>query len=220
MALHAVGVALFVALIGHRAANLIFGLLIAIHAGGVLWFLRAATDPPPLWTKLAMSGCVVALLGLALYWPGLRFAEQNLFVPLRTAEGVIVINCRSSPESVRAGDLVAYAVPEQNLLRMRIAGGFGLERVLARAGDTVEFTATAVLVNGQPHPKQPGMPPDGSAIVPANHWFIWPEFDIRQNGVASVKMMELVAWQYAFVPFSDFVGRPFRHWFGRRQGDL
>jgi hypothetical protein len=206
----------YAAFVGFLVANVLFGLMLAAHAVSILWITRLWVDAPPRWLKVAMVGTVLAVLGMVVYWPCLRYVEENWFMPLRTTNGVVVVQ-RILPNAINVGDIVAYRLDDHRYGNILIRHGFGIDPVLAVAGDTVEFTATAMLVNGQPRPRQPGMPDRGSMIVPRNHWFVWPQLDIQLNGMANDATATGALLRIAAVPESDYIGKPFRHWFGRRQ---
>jgi len=208
---------LFVVFLGQLVANVSFGLLIAIHAMSLVWFVRMWIDRPPLWFRLALTGTVLLVVWQAIYSPIFRYIDANWFTPLSTSKGVVVIHRAKTPESVRIGDLAAYQIAAERTGNVSLQDGFGFNRVLAKGGDKVEFTPRAVLVNGEPRPRNIGMPLSGSLIVPEKHWFIWPNFDIELAGSATEQMGNSIWLRVAVVSESDYIGKPFRCWFGRRQ---
>jgi hypothetical protein len=60
------------------------------------------------------------------------------------------------------------------------------------------------------------MPIRGESVVPENHWFIWPELAIVQGNVAAAPA-EAAFLRMSDVDQTQFVGKPFRRWFWRRQ---
>jgi hypothetical protein len=113
---------------------------------------------------------------------------------------------------------VAYRIESRSVDHFYLAGGFGFGRVQAVGGDRVVFTRQSMQVNGEMFPGRSFMPTNESWVVPENHWFIWPESAIsisgnpQQNDAVARLMRES-----AMVPESQFVGRPLRRWFWRRQ---
>ena len=57
------------------------------------------------------------------------------------------------------------------------------------------------------------MPPSGELTVPGDTWFVWPRVEVTVGRVDVTE--ELV--RLSLVPQANFVGRPFKHWFFRRQ---
>ena len=100
---------------------------------------------------------------------------------------------------------------------VRVQAGLGMGPVLALAGDRVEFSETAFTVNGVTKPLRPHMPTSGGLVVPEKHWFVWPEFDISGHGNASEANLSAVMLQMSTVSEVEFIGKPFKHWFWRRQ---
>jgi hypothetical protein len=61
------------------------------------------------------------------------------------------------------------------------------------------------------------MPTAGSVVVPEKHWFVWPELAILQNRNVSEADIANTMLMMATVPETNYIGRPFKRWFGRRQ---
>ena len=98
-----------------------------------------------------------------------------------------------------------------------VRAGFGWGPVLAMAGDRVEFSTNAFTVNGISHPLLPHMPVRRDGSVPENHWFVWPEFGISGHGNVGEGAISAMMLQLAMVSENQFVGKPFKRWFWRRQ---
>jgi hypothetical protein len=207
----------FFVLLGFALANILFGLMIAAHAISILWILRLWIHQPPAWLKVGMVVTLLALLSMALYWPCLRYVEENWFMPLNTPKGVVVVKRGRAPAKVQVGEVIAYRINAAGAQGLRIADGFGIEPVLALGGDRIEFTPAAMLVNGQSLKKQRGMPDEGMFVVSGNGWFIWPNLDTRLNGAAGEAMLGAALLRLAIVSHDDFIGKPYRSWFGRVQ---
>ena len=217
MIAYAAGVLAFFIFLGHPVANLVFGLMLAAHASSIMWLLRLWVDRPPLWLKISMVGTLLALLGGAVYWPGLRYVQERWFLPLSTRSGIVIVQRVATPAEVRPGDIVAYRINADALENIRIREGFGIGRVLGGADARVEFSSHAFSVDGKVHSKKPGMPGQGGFVVPQNHWFLWPDIDIQLNGAATEAMAANALRHVAVVSQNDYVGKPYRRWFGRSQ---
>jgi hypothetical protein len=100
---------------------------------------------------------------------------------------------------------------------VQVESGFGYGPVLATAGDRVEFSTNSFSVNGVTRPLLRYMPTAGEVVVPEKHWFVWPELAISINRNVGDAAISDVMLKLAVVPESRFIGRPFKHWFGRRQ---
>ena len=98
-----------------------------------------------------------------------------------------------------------------------LQAGFSWGPVLAVAGDRVTFSTNSFSVNGAAQPLRPHMPAGGELVVPEKHWFVWPELDINGHGNYGEANLSAVMLQLATVSEVTFVGKPFRHWFWRRQ---
>ena len=145
---------------------------------------------------------------------------HHVVMPMEVDNRRIVVNRMVSAQSVRPGTLVAYEIAGMRDPQMSIASGYEMNPVLAMAGGRVRFTAQAVEVNGQALPRHPHMPATGELIVPVNHWFIWPKFAVRLDANVTEANISAAMLQSAMVSETQYVGRPFQHWFGRRQSFL
>ena len=97
-----------------------------------------------------------------------------------------------------------------------IRDGFGFSPLLAGPGDTVRFSATSFRVNEKIFPREPSMPKSGEWRISEKQWFVWPMFVI-ENGVAPGTDLAQVVQGYALISENQFVGRPFKRWFWRKQ---
>jgi hypothetical protein len=203
--------------LGHTWANLAFGLMISLHAtSGIFLGLRLSgyTDWP---RKLRLAFLVLVGTSVLIYWPLLNGVLPRFVLPLRHEGRVVVIRVESQPSiPVRRGDWIAYRIPGWNDGPIRLQEGIGFERVQAMAGDRVVFLETHCEVNGVPQPRREYMPKEGEWVVPENCWIIWPNL-ARRGREASVAEVRGVLQAVAYVSTSEYIGRPFRHWFWRRQ---
>jgi len=72
-------------------------------------------------------------------------------------------------------------------------------------------------VNGVLQPSLPHMPKSGELVVAGNHWFIWPNLAISGNWDVGEANVSAAMLQLSNVSEDQFVARPFKHWFWRKQ---
>lgn len=213
---------LFIAALGFPAASVGYGLLISLHAISIMFVEW-------LWLKDSRLGAkvVVACLTLFAVWglmyaPLVEFAESHWFIPLREGNRVFIVQRRVAAGSIKRGDWLAYEIPGDTYRGEREAGvylqsGFGIDPVLALPGDRLRFTREAVYINDKPMPLAPHMPVQEEIVVPEKVWFIWPSLDIYRHGGGTEASISATMQRTAMVAQKQIIGRPFKHWFGRRQ---
>ena len=204
----------FLAALGYAPGNIAFGLMISAHATSILYLagrLSAATRLP---MKVAFAVMTLFVLTELIYLP-LRGSLEKHFVPLRIGDQVVVIRRMAPPKRLQRGDVVAYSFSEVAGDHVRAQAGVGFEPVLALGGDTVRFHPQALEINGALQPRRLDMPVSGELAVPEKHWFIWPRFVIS-NGQVPANVPGLLL-QLATVSETQYLGQPYRYWFGRRQ---
>jgi len=139
-------------------------------------------------------------------------------MPLLINGHVVIVQRLASPTSVKPGDWVAYTLEGDDLARgLYSRAGLGLRPVLAGAGDHVRFNPETVVVNGVSSPRLAHMPTTGALVVPEKNWFIWPQFDISNRGNTAEATIAATILRLATVSEAQFVGKPFKRWFWRRQ---
>ena len=93
----------------------------------------------------------------------------------------------------------------------------GAGPALGLPGDRLVFGNGMVQVNGSVHPL-PGSSRELEPLdVPEFCWFIWPELDIANPGIAFRDVQQVIRG-LALVDRERYVGRPYRWWFFRAQG--
>lgn len=216
MAVYGVGALVFVLWLGRAPANVAFGLMLSLHATGILSFL-ASRRPMEFRQKIGLTVAVLILLSSVIYLPLRHWVTERWLLPLRVRDQVIVVRARHDPTGVRRGDWIAYRIESQYLgNRTYLTGGYGFERVLGVPGDRIQFAPDSFSVNGDAQPLLVNMPTNGGWVVPEKQWFVWPELAIHSHGVAEATIAS--AWsQVAFVDQAQFMGQPLQRWFWRRQ---
>lgn len=213
---------LFIVCLGNPVGNYAFGLMLAIHASGFVYYCSPYLIEKEFPVRIVFTIAILIALGLVIYGP-LRGAIQNHWLmPVQANGHGIVVQRLVSPHTVKRGDPVAYLLSGyyfSNHGGQGVSGqqGLGLGSVLAVAGDRVDFTKDSFTVNGVPHPRLPHMPDSGSLVIQENHWFIWPNLVISGNWNVGEANLSSAMMQMANISEDQFVGKPFKRWFGRKQ---
>lgn len=224
VSLCAVLVFVFLAFLGYTVGNLAFGLLLSVHVTGLLYlcgpWLEAKTVGSRFWWSLGLLFVLAALF----YLPARSFLQDHLFMPLRVRGHVVVVSKLASMATAKRGDWVAYTVGRWDSREayfehngVVVQAGYGFGPVIGVAGDRVRFAPDSVEVNGVALPRRPLMPSSGEVVVPEKHWLVWPEFDTSGHGFIAQEQIEATLLRTATITADQMVGRPFKHWFWRRQ---
>ncbi len=207
---------LFFITFGHLAANLAFGLMISAHATCLGLVLQRWLQPEGLRSRVAFSVLSLLIVGAFVYLP-LREGMLARFLPLDTGHGVVLVRREAAPRSVGRGQMVVFEMEEGSLgSGVYRRAGYGIERVLAVAGDRVEFTREGFRVNGELHPALPEMPTKGETVVPENHFFVWPRFAITGR-ILPADVVAGGILRTSMIARDQIIGRPCQRWFGIRQ---
>lgn len=206
--------------LGFLVGEVAVGLLVALHASALVGWLGRHGVNLRGWHGVMVAGLALTMVTLTVYLPLGGEVIRRMWLPLASPEGVIVINCAASSGRLGRGDFVAYRSPADGdyvyHAGVYIAAGPSCGRVLAVAGDRVEFGSTFFWINGEAQPRLPDMPTEGHLRVPAGSWFVWPRL-VRTNGRANADLLAAALLKVAVVHESRYLGRPFVRWFGRRQ---
>lgn len=213
----------FVIWMGYPLGNYAFGLMISVHASGFAYYCNPFLREREFSTRILFTVAVLIGLGLFFYAPLRGALQHHWLTPLRMNGHVIVVGKFASAADVRRGDYLMYSFPDISsgdphdggAIRMR--SGFGYGPVLAVAGDRVIFSTNSFSVNGIEHPLLPHMPQSGSVNVMENQWFIWPDLGISGHGNTSETTISETMMHLALVQENQFVGKPFKRWFWRKQ---
>jgi hypothetical protein len=210
--------------LGYPIGGLAYGLMIAAHATSIV-FLETCwiRDSCQFGYRLALSGLTLLVVWLGVYAQGRGYVERHWLMPMRVRGQVVIVQRAVPPGDVRRGDAILYRMGEgysgdgHRGGAVQVRAGFGWGPVLAVAGDRVDFSTNSYAVNGVAHPPLPHMPREGGLVVPEKQWFIWPEFDISGPGNVGEASLAGMLLQMATVSENRFIGKPFKHWFWRRQ---
>jgi len=207
----------FLLWLGYSAANVAFGLMMSLHVSSVVHFLNRVAPGISVWRRLVLSLGVLFVVGTLVYATGLKWLQNQMFMPLQTADKVYVVNRLAPTETLRRGDWVAFHSERVGGGGIYIQEGYVLDRILAGPGDEVEFTAADFRVNRVPREKLPLMPSNERLVLPQNNWLIWPSLrTVTRNNIAEDAIARSVL-QMATVRREQIIGRPFRRWFWRDQ---
>ena len=217
-------VLLFAGWLGYPAGSIGYGFMISVHASSIAfletYWLR---NECRFRFRLAMAGLTLLAVWLLVYSPLLGFAERHWIMPLRVRENVVIVRRLTSPQGIKRGDWVMYSSAGSFTGDAHaggavwIRGGFGWGPVLGLVGDRVEFSTNSFIIAGVERPRLPHMPISGATVVPEKHWFIWPELDIAGHGNVGEAVLSATMLQLATVSHAQLIGKPFKHWFWRRQ---
>ena len=212
----ALGLVLFFVLLGTGVGNAGLALAISLHAISAGQGFVKHLERRVLLLRLALGLALgVGLAGLA-YLPASAWFCAHVALPLKTPQGVIVVNPHSPLASVQRGDWVAYRLESTGMRRNVILHeGFAIGQVLAVAGDRVQFGATEFAVNQQRARRLDLMPETGGLTLRPGTWFIWPELMVRRNTLGE-EVLSQTFLDLSVVSSSQYEGRPFNRWFFRK----
>ncbi len=222
---------LFVVALGWQTGSVAYGLMISAHASSIIFlegqWLQELSGGKAFLYRFALAVMTLLVVWLAIYMPVVGYAEAHWAVPLQVGKNVVVLRRLGLAGTVQRGDAIMYSIRGGSLGQAHGGGGavwaregFGWGPVLAVAGDQVAFTTNSFLVNGLPHPLRPHMPTTGELVVPEKYWFIWPELAISNPANAGEANISALMLRLANVNENQFIGKPFKWWFGRRQSLL
>lgn len=212
----------FIMWLGFPFGNYAFGLLLSLHVTGFAYYCSPLLASAEFTFRLLFTLAVLVAMGGLIYAPLRHTIQERWLTPLRVNGHVIVVQKQVAASTIRQGDWVAYTlsgyvISDDDYVNADDHSGMGVGPVLALAGDRVVFSTNAFTVNGVPHPRLPYMPLSGKLTVAENHWFIWPDFAIRGHGNIGEASISSAMMQRADVSENQFVGKPFKRWFWRRQ---
>jgi hypothetical protein len=209
--------AVFIIWLGYPIANIGFGLMLSLHVSSVIFLLNPWLADARIPFRLLTGLALLVFVGGGLYAPIRRQVETNWLMPLRINQNVVIVQTFSSSASVKRGDWVAYKLEDERGTGLYSRAGLGLRPVLAVAGAQVRFTDQSYVVNGVSLPRLPHMPTTGELTVPEKNWFIWPDFAISNRGNIAEANISAAMLRLAMVAEVQFVGKPLKRWFWRRQ---
>ena len=210
--------AVFLVWMGHPIGNYAFGLMLSIHTTGLVYYCGPWLSNEPFHHRIFFTIATLLGLGLFLYGP----LRTHWLLPLSVNGHAVIVEKFAMAGGVKRGDWVAYKLSGYRFSNHMGNGvmdrtSLGLGSVLATTGDRVEFSTNQFTINGVPHPLLPHMPQTGNWVVPENHWFIWPNVAISGNWNVSEADISSAMMQMADVQEKQFIGKPFKRWFFRKQ---
>jgi hypothetical protein len=209
----------FLAGLGTFLAEAAFGLMICTHVVSASHLMRPLMRQNRLALQLVFGVILFMAFSLWVYIPVRGWFQNHVAMPLRIQEQVIVINPRIDTTAVRRGDRVAYRIPGSRRRGIIVQEGLGLRPVWGMPGDQVVFGDGILRVNGMERMVSASRRDWGQRTVPEECWFIWPDFDMVNRGVAESGLADRLR-DLAFVEQGHLVGRPYGWWFFRAQGSL
>lgn len=215
---------IFIVWLGYPVANVAFGLMLSAHVTSIVFLLNPWLVEARFAFRIATGLILLLVVGSGLYAPLRNELQTKYLMPLRIKGNVVVIQTFSSSLSIRPGDWIAYSLDSQSVGdahreggAVRAEAGFGFGPVLAVAGDRIRFTPQTFEINGVAQKSLPHMPVAGEFVVVEKHWFLWPDIVISGHGNTTEATIASAMLQMATVAETQFIGKPFKRWFGRRQ---
>ncbi len=203
------------------------GTLASTHTSGLaLAILRTRElDPdlpsPTLAHRIGFPLALWAIAAAVVYWPLDGFLNDT-FARVVLVDGQhIIVNPRVEPEDLVRGDTILYRSEGNRRgggeMQVLMRGGLYWGVVIGLPGDRIQFRTNGMEVAGRTRPLEAYMPTTGSAAVPGDTWFAWPRMLQRAAGGASPDVITQAFLDQAQITRAEFVGRPYRRWFFRRQ---
>jgi hypothetical protein len=185
----------FIVGLGYPAANVAFGLMLSIHTTGLVYYCSPWLIHEPLCSRIFLTIGMMLALGLFFYVPLRSTIQNHCLMPLRMGDRVMVILVGTKPELLKRGDWAAFRSSPNG----GGEAGFVLGPVMGLGGDRV-----------------------GSLEVPENHWLMQAEFARYYSHepfgfFAALAAQGGIVQQMVIVSREDYVGRPFKRWFFRKQ---
>jgi hypothetical protein len=209
----------FIVWLGYPFGNYAFGLMLSIHATGFVYYCSPYLLGKDFGFRILFTIAILIAVGMTVYTPLRGVIQNHWLMPLRVNGNVVVVEKFTAAKAVKRGDWIAYHLSEASnsgddaWIQYRAGVGFG--PVLAVAGDRVEFWTNAFNIDGNPQGLLPHMPTSGNFMVPEKQWFIWPSYSI--SGQGNENRISSTMLQMANVSESQYVGKPFKRWFWRKQ---
>ena len=207
----------FIVGLGYPIGNVAFGLLLSTHVSSVIYLFEPWLAGARFHVRLSFSLVMLFVLGALVYLPARNLIQEQWLMPLQVKGRVVIVRRLANPSALPRGAWIAYAINDVSGQGFYLREGFGLGPVLALPGDRVRFTKSALEVNGVPQPLLDYMPQAGEWVVPQKHWFVWPEVAIIRHGNTPAGVIPASLLKMGTITEDQFVGRPFKRWFGRRQ---
>jgi len=207
----------FLVWLGYPFANLGFGIMLSLHATSVIFLFNPWLAEARFFFRIACGAVLLLVLGVGFYAPIRRQLETRWLLPVRINENVVIVHAFTLAQTIKRGDWIAYSLAAERGTGFRAEAGLGLRPVLAVSGDRIRFTPQSFEVNGIAKARLPHMPTTGGLVVPEKNWFLWPELAISGYGNNLESTIAATMLRLATVSEDQFIGKPFKHWFGRRQ---
>lgn len=213
----------FIIWLGYPFGNYAFGFMISIHVSGFTYYCSPYLREKDFAVRMAFTVLVLIGIGFGIFMPIRNAIQNHLLLPLNFNGHAIIIKSFSAANDVHCGDDIAYTLAGYYMSNhggggvSSEHGGVSIGKVLAVTGDRVEFSDKGFSVNGVVQPLLSHMPTTGKLVVPKGTWFVWPQMEIRGNWGVSEQNISSAMMQLANVSQEQFVGKPFDHWFWRKQ---
>jgi hypothetical protein len=219
LALAALLVLAFLAFLGEALDNVVFGLLLALHASGFVAYCAPVVGHQ-IHRRLLLTLAILGAMTLLVYLPAQTILQDWFVTPLQFQDRVVIVGHLDSPGRLRAGDWIAYNVAGSYAYAeggVYTNDGIDFSPVLAIPGDAVAFGPGVYRVNGVPHPALANMPESGSFRLGEKEWFVWPRLAIYSHHLNAENIIPSILLNMSRVTEGQLIGRPLRRWFWREQ---
>lgn len=156
--------------------------MIAAHAASILCMAKPTLQLVGFSggiPRLIAESAVVLFLAAFVYQPVRHWLLAEVALPLRTGDGVVIVNPDGEGLRPERGELVAFQIERTWTDGMLVWSGYAIGTVLARPGDKVRFEPGKHIVNGTAQRRLTNMPVSGELTLPEKSWLIWPEIGIQ-----------------------------------------
>lgn len=210
---------------GSSSAWVWYLLVLGFHCFVITLLLSDALQYVSIPRRLVAGLMIYAGLTFLLYLPARWFAG-NFAVPLelngvRTTDllksgDTVVYTGRWMPRHWNRGDLVFYRIHQTHMTGAFVAEGFGLDRIVALGGDTVQINGGRLTVNGaepaadaEPLRGLAGLPETLTIHVADGCFLIFPSaLNFGGHGNYQTQLMQMIN-DVSIVPDEDIIGRVF-----------
>lgn len=204
--------------VGYYTSALV--IMLSIHVTSAAYLVKQLAPNFGLALRLLSSFALFVFFYSFVYQPfNSRLAKT--VIPMRVGKNIVFVNCLASPKTIQRGDWIAYRIKSGNAgahnAAIAIHEGFGISPTLGIAGDTVRFSPNQIEINGKIQSRENYMPTNGEWVISEKQWFVWPKVAIGGNRAAADGQISAVLQERALISEKEFVGKPFKHWFGKRQ---
>jgi signal peptidase I len=177
-------------------------------------------QPPTLAHRIALPLALWAIAAALVYWPLDGLINDTIARVVLVDGRNIIVNPRVDPDDLLRGDIILFRSGGNRYsgeVPVLMRDGLYWGGVIGLPGDQVTFSTQSVAAGGRSRPLEAYMPTTGSVAVPRDTWFAWPRMLQQAAGRTSPDLITHAFLDQAQITRAEFMGRPYRRWFFRRQ---